>query len=67
MSLNDFLRRLVGCLDEAGVPYMSSGSVASSVHGEPRATQDLDLINPQITIMALATRNAWNWLETRSV
>lgn len=44
MSLGQFLARLTGHLDEAGVPYMLSGSVASTVHGEPRSTQDVDLV-----------------------
>ena len=44
MGLSDYLGRLVGLLDAAGVPYMVSGSVASAVHGEPRATQDVDLV-----------------------
>lgn len=44
MSLGDYLRALVGILEDAGVPYMVAGSVASAVHGEPRSTQDVDLI-----------------------
>ena len=44
MGLSDFLNRLVACLNDASVPHMLSGSLASSVHGEPRATQDVDLI-----------------------
>lgn len=30
-------------LDALGVPYVTGGSVASSLVGEPRATMDLDL------------------------
>ena len=33
-----------GNLDSAGIPYMLTGSYASSVHGAPRATQDLDIV-----------------------
>jgi len=44
MGLRDFLSRLVAHLDAAKVPYMVSGSVASAVHGAPRATQDVDLV-----------------------
>jgi hypothetical protein len=40
----DFLARLVGLLDEAGVPYMVAGSLGSSLHGRPRATNDIDLV-----------------------
>lgn len=32
------------CLDGLGVPWLIGGSVASSVHGIPRSTQDLDLV-----------------------
>lgn len=31
-------------LDAAGVEYMLSGSLASSLQGEPRATHDIDLV-----------------------
>jgi hypothetical protein len=40
----DFLKRLVEALDEADIPYMLSGSVGSSFHGQPRATNDFDVI-----------------------
>jgi hypothetical protein len=38
------LEELVGYLDAAGVRHMVVGSFASSEHGVPRATRDLDLI-----------------------
>lgn len=44
MSQKDFLTRLVVKLENAGIPYMISGSLGSSLHGEPRATNDIDLI-----------------------
>jgi hypothetical protein len=31
-------------LDDAEVPYVIGGSLASSVHGEPRATMDVDVV-----------------------
>jgi len=40
----DFLKRLVDSLDEAGVAYMVAGSLGSSLHGRPRATNDIDLV-----------------------
>ncbi len=40
----EFLLRLTGFLDEAGIPYMTAGSVSSSIHGRPRATQDADVV-----------------------
>lgn len=41
---SDFLKRLINALNDAGVPYMLSGSVCSSFHGKPRATNDVDII-----------------------
>jgi hypothetical protein len=40
----DFLARLTSKLAEAGIPYMVVGSFASSYHGVPRSSQDLDLV-----------------------
>ncbi len=31
-------------LDRLGVPYVTAGSFASSLHGEPRSTDDVDLV-----------------------
>jgi hypothetical protein len=36
--------RLVRRLEELGIPYMIAGSVASSHHGRPRATNDADIV-----------------------
>lgn len=44
MSLTGFLRRVIEILDEAGVPYMLTGSLASAYYAIPRATQDLDVV-----------------------
>ena len=44
MSQKDFLDRLVMKLEKAGIPYMITGSLGSSLHGQPRATNDIDLI-----------------------
>lgn len=40
----EFLERLVRLLDQAGIPYMVAGSLGSSFHGRPRATQDADVV-----------------------
>ena len=40
----DFLQRLVDALSNAGIPYMLSGSIGSSFHGQPRATNDVDIV-----------------------
>lgn len=44
MSLAEILGYVVERLDRAGIPHMISGSVASTHHGEPRSTQDVDLV-----------------------
>jgi hypothetical protein len=33
-----------GLLDRLGIPYVITGSFASSVHGEPRSTDDIDVV-----------------------
>jgi hypothetical protein len=40
----DFLKKLVHTLENVEIPYMVSGSIASSFHGKPRATNDVDII-----------------------
>jgi hypothetical protein len=40
----EFLKRLVGILEETGIPYMLTGSLGSSFHGRPRATNDVDMV-----------------------
>ncbi len=43
-DLRDLLERIVPALHQAGVPFMIAGSFASTAHGLPRATQDLDIV-----------------------
>ena len=44
MTVQSLLARIVARLGEAEVPYMLTGSYASSLHSIPRATKDLDVI-----------------------
>jgi hypothetical protein len=44
VTLPELIRDVVAHLEAAGVLYMVTGSVASSYHGEPRATRDLDVV-----------------------
>ena len=44
MSQPELLKRLVGALETAGVPYMLTGSTVSSLQGQPRSTHDIDVI-----------------------
>jgi len=43
-DLRELLERIVPALNQAGVPFMIAGSFASTAHGLPRATQDLDIV-----------------------
>jgi hypothetical protein len=38
------LRTIITALEAARIPYMVVGSFASTAHGEPRTTRDLDLV-----------------------
>jgi hypothetical protein len=44
VSPAELLRFVVDVLDAADIEYMITGSVASSLQGEPRATHDLDVV-----------------------
>jgi hypothetical protein len=44
VSVSKILEDLRTALDDVGVPYMVTGSLVSSVHGVPRATQDIDVV-----------------------
>jgi hypothetical protein len=44
MTLGELLTSIGEGLDAAGIRYMVTGSVASSFHGEPRATRDIDIV-----------------------
>ena len=44
MTSADVFHRIVSALDQVGIPFMLTGSFASSLHGLTRATQDIDLV-----------------------
>lgn len=44
MTLTTLLAEVVSALDAAGIPHMVAGSLASTHHGEPRSTNDIDLV-----------------------
>ena len=43
-SVESIITRVVRALDASGVPYMLTGSFASTFHGAPRTTQDVDIV-----------------------
>jgi hypothetical protein len=44
VSQQALLTRIVEALDGADIPYMLTGSLASSLQGEPRTSHDIDLV-----------------------
>ena len=44
MSQQELLRWAVQALEKAGIEYMLTGSIVSSLQGEPRATHDIDIV-----------------------
>src|SRR5258708_1807395 len=44
MSQQELLTKVVQTLDAIGIEYMATGSVVSSLQGEPRSTHDIDLV-----------------------
>ena len=55
MSQPELLRLVGEQLEAAGIDYMVSGSIASSLQGEPRATHDIDIV---VAVRAPATEAA---------
>jgi hypothetical protein len=43
-TTSNIFAHVIGALEQAGIPYMLTGSFASSYHGIPRATQDIDIV-----------------------
>ena len=43
-SQKEFLQKLIEALSNSNIPYMLSGSICSSFHGQPRATNDADIV-----------------------
>jgi hypothetical protein len=44
VTFGQLLAAVVALLDRATIAYMVTGSLASSYHGEPRATRDVDIV-----------------------
>ncbi len=44
MSQQELLKKVVRVLDQTGIPYMITGSIVSSLQGEPRSTHDIDMV-----------------------
>lgn len=44
LDITEFLKLVIDALEAAGVEYLIGGAIAEWAWGEPRATQDLDLV-----------------------
>lgn len=44
MTFAELVAVALALLERAGIPYMVTGSIASTYHGEARATRDLDIV-----------------------
>lgn len=44
MKAGDVFARIVSALEGASIPYMLTGSLASSIYGTPRSTNDIDIV-----------------------
>jgi hypothetical protein len=44
MSQQELLSKVAAILEHLGIEYMITGSIASSIQGEPRSTHDIDLV-----------------------
>lgn len=44
LSFEDFLKMILSVLEKAGIDYMIGGAVAVWSWGEPRSTQDIDIV-----------------------
>ena len=44
MELFEFLKKIVGVLEQLKIPYLVTGAVAAMAYGEPRLTNDIDIV-----------------------
>lgn len=44
MSQPELLKKVIQVLENLNIPYMITGSIASSLQGEPRSTHDIDIV-----------------------
>lgn len=44
MELSDFLKKIVDVFENLEIPYIVTGSVAAMAYGEPRLTNDIDIV-----------------------
>jgi hypothetical protein len=71
MEQDELLQKLINCFESLGIPYFITGSIASMAYGEPRLTNDIDVV-AQMKAAQIAELKKWFpvtdfYLETESV
>jgi len=64
LGFDEFVRLVIDALDAAGVEYMIGGAIAAWAWGEPRATQDVDVV---VNVPIEAIRTLSEELEKRDM
>ena len=59
MSQPELVKRVASALEAAGIGYMLTGSVVSSLQGEPRSTHDVDFVVEMSTPQSVALLRAF--------
>ena len=71
MSQQELLKKVVETLDRSAIDYMITGSVASSLQGEPRSTHDIDVViaiqNSDIENLVKAFPPPGYYLDAKSI
>jgi hypothetical protein len=71
MSQQKLLERVIGVLEKSEIPYMVTGSIVSSLQGEPRSTHDVDMIvairKSQAHTLATAFSSGDFYLDEQSI
>jgi hypothetical protein len=62
MTQEEFLLQIAEFLESVGIPFMVAGSHSSSVHSQPRTTNDVDLVI-EPTQEALSRRTMFNVID----
>ena len=52
-GIGELLGRVMPILESVGIPYMIAGSVASTAHGVPRTTLDVDVVIAPPDVLAM--------------
>jgi hypothetical protein len=71
MPQQELLKTVVRALDAAGIDYMLTGSLASSMQGEPRSTHDIDIVvtipRSSVPHLVAAFKEPDFYLDARSI